>query len=174
VGVPNAGDERIGEYNPFGGSGSRAGRGARYLTYLIGSVKPLVDDRFRTLPGRDATGIAGSSMGALISLFAFFQRPEIFGIVGALSPSLWFADRGIFKLAESVPFRSGKVYLDVGCQEGAEALSDARRLRDVLRAKGFRSGRELRYVEDRSGTHHESAWGRRFRAALPFLLSLAG
>jgi len=25
-------------------------------------------------------------------------------------------------------------------------------------------------VEDKDGVHHESAWGRRFREALPFLL----
>ena len=174
VGVPNAGDERIGEYNPFTSPGDRTARGERYLDHLVGSVKPLVDQRFRTLPGSESTGIAGSSMGGLISLFAFFQRPQIFGVVGALSPSLWFADRRIFKIAERAPFRPGKVYLDVGGREGAEAVADVRRLRDLLQAKGFRPGEELRYVEDRSGTHQESAWGRRFRSALTFLLCPVG
>jgi len=174
VGVPNAGDQRIAEYNPFAGPRNRGGQGERYLDYLVGSVKPLVDERFRTLAGRDSAGIVGSSMGALISLFAFFQHSEVFGIVGALSPSLWIADRRIFKVAERVSFDRGRIYLDVGLLEGADALADVRRLRDVLQAKGFRSGRELRYVEDRSGTHHESAWGRRLRRALPFLLSHDG
>ncbi len=174
VGVPNAGDQRIAEYNPFGRRGNRAGQGKRYLDRLVGSVKPLVDERFRTLAGRDSTGIVGSSMGALISLFAFFRRPDVFGIVGALSPSLWFADRRIFEVAERFPLCPGRIYLDVGLQEGAESVADVRRLRDVLQAKGFRAGQELRYREDRSGTHHESAWGRRLRTALPFLLTIGG
>jgi predicted alpha/beta superfamily hydrolase len=174
VGVPNAGEERISEYDPFSGPGNHAPGGERYLDHLVGSTKPLVDRRFRTLPGSESTGIAGSSMGGLISLFAFFQRTEVFGVAGALSPSLWLADRSIFEVAETAPFRPGRVYLDVGGREGAEALADVRRLRDLLQAKGFRPGKDLRYVEDRSGTHHESAWGRRFRSALTFLLCPVG
>jgi hypothetical protein len=50
----------------------------------------------------------------------------------------------------------------------------ARRLRDLLLDKGYELRRELRWVEDRDGRHHESAWGRRFRKALPFLLRNGG
>jgi len=173
VGVPNAGEERIAEYNPFPGPGSPDAQGESYLGYLVGSVKQLVDRSFRTLPGRESTGIVGSSMGGLISLFAFFRRPEIFGIVGALSPSLWFADRAIFDVAKTAPFRAGKVYLDVGRREGPPTVADTRTLRDLLEAKGYQRDRDLRYVEDKSGTHQESAWRRRFRSAVAFLLSPA-
>ena len=92
----------------------------------------------------------------------------------ALSPSLWLAGRAIFGLLETVPFVPGRLYVDVGRQEGAETLEDARRLRDLLRAKGYTEGAQLRYVEDRSGRHEEAAWSRRLRAALPFLLSPSG
>jgi predicted alpha/beta superfamily hydrolase len=143
------------------------------VNYLAGAIKPLVDARFRTLPGRESTGIAGSSMGGLISLFAFFARPEVFGIAAALSPSLWVAERAILGLIETLPFRPGRLYLDVGREEGAEIVEDARRLHDLLRAKGFIEGLHLRYLEDHSGRHEEEAWSRRFRAALPFLLSPA-
>jgi hypothetical protein len=50
----------------------------------------------------------------------------------------------------------------------------ARRLRDTLVAKGYTPGQELQFVEDEHGKHHESAWGRRFRKALPFLLRNGG
>lgn len=171
VGVPNAGDERIAEYSPFDNPEGGPGRGGEYLSHLADTIKPLVDARFRTLPQRETTGVAGSSMGGLISLFAFFARPDVFGIMGALSPSLWFAERAIFGLLERAPSEPGRLYLDVGRLEGAEALENARRLRDLLRAKGYVPGVHLRYVEDRAGKHEEAAWGRRFRAALPFLLS---
>ncbi|MGH2579193.1 MAG: alpha/beta hydrolase, partial [Actinomycetota bacterium] len=147
------------------------GRGSDYVRHLAETIKPLVDARFRTLPQRATTGVAGSSMGGLISLFAFFDRPDVFGIVGALSPSLWFAERAIFGLLEAAPSRPGRLYLDAGRLEGAETIENARRLRDLLRAKGYVQGAQLRYVEDRGGKHEEAAWGRRFRAALPFLLS---
>jgi predicted alpha/beta superfamily hydrolase len=171
VGVPNAGEKRIAEYSPFEDPAGGPSRGGEYVSHLAETIKPLVDARFRTLPQRETTGVAGSSMGGLISLFAFFARPDVFGLMGALSPSLWFAGRAIFGLLEAATFQPGKLYLDVGRLEGAETVENARRLRDLLRAKGYVLGAHLRYVEDRAGKHEEAAWGRRFRAALPFLLS---
>jgi predicted alpha/beta superfamily hydrolase len=170
VGVPNAGEDRIAVYSPIDHPEGGPGQGGESVRHLAGTIKPLVDARFRTLPQRETTGVAGSSMGGLISLFAFFARPDVFGIVGALSPSLWFAGRAIFGLLDAAPFQPGGLYLDVGRLEGAETLENARRLRDLLRAKGYVRGRHLRYVEARGGKHEEAAWGRRFRAALPFLL----
>jgi predicted alpha/beta superfamily hydrolase len=171
VGIPNAGEGRIAEYSPFDDPEGGPGRAAEYVTYLGETIKPLVDARFRTLPGRETTGVAGSSMGGLLSLFAFFHRPDVFGIMAALSPSLWYAGRAILGLLEGAPSPPGRLYLDVGRQEGEQTLDDARRLRDLLRAKGYASSRQFRYVEDRAGRHEEAAWSRRFRAALPFLLS---
>lgn len=170
VGIPNAGKERIAEYSPFDDPEGGPGRGENYVRYLVEAIKPLVDGRFRTLPQPETTGIVGSSMGGLISLFAFFTRPDVFGIVGALSPSLWFAARAIFERLEAAPIHAGRIYVDIGRLEGAETLEDARRLRRLLRARGYVEGEQFRYVEDRVGKHQEAAWSRRFRAALPFLL----
>ena len=160
------GAARIGEYNPFG----EAGDG--YLDFVIHTVKPLVDAQFPTLPDRSHTGIAGSSMGGLISLYAFFRYPEVFGFAAALSPSLWFADGALLDLVARAPRVSagGRLYLDVGLREGEQTVALARRLRELLLAKGYEPRRDFRWVEDKDGVHHESAWGRRFRQALPFLL----
>ncbi len=173
VAIPNSGEGRITEYSPFDLTDAGAGRGADYVRHLAETIKPLVDARFRTRPQRDATGVVGSSMGGLISLYAFFARPDVFGIMGAMSPSLWLADQAIFAWLETVPCAPGRLYLDTGKQEGAETLEDARRMRDLLIAKGYLPGEQLRYVEDRAGKHEEAAWSRRFRAALPFLLPSA-
>lgn len=170
VGIPNAGEARIAEYSPFDDPKGGPGRGGDYVGYLAGIIKPWVDGRFRTLPQRETTGVVGSSLGGLISLFAFFARPDVFGILGALSPALWFAARAIFEPLEAAPFHPGRLYVDVGRLEGAETLEDARRLRRLLLAKGYSEGEHLRYVEDRAGKHEEAAWSRRFRAALRFLL----
>lgn len=174
VGIRHAGEERLAEYSPFDDPEMGPGRGREYVEYLAESIKPLVDARYRTIPGRGTTCVAGSSMGGLISLFGFFARPDVFGAVAAMSPSLWYAERAIFEAVEAAPFQPGRIYLDVGRREGEETLADARRLRDLLVAKGYRKGDQFRYVEDRAGGHEEAAWGRRLRAALPFLLAPAG
>jgi len=170
VGIPNLGAARIDEYTPFADAKVGGGQGERYLEYLINTVKPLVDRQFRTLPDGAHTGIAGSSLGGLISLYAYFRYPGVFGFTAALSPSLWFANGAILHMARQAPRLPGRIYLDVGLKEGPAHVALARRLRDILIEKGYDARSDLRWVEDREGLHHESAWGRRFRKALPFLL----
>lgn len=87
VGIPNAELARLDEYSPFLDKRSGGGLGDRYLDFIDGNVKPLVDDQFRTLTSREHTGIMGSSMGGLISLYAFFRHPKTFGFAGASSPA---------------------------------------------------------------------------------------
>lgn len=170
VGIPNAGIDRIREYSPFVDARNGGGMGDAYLDWLHHTVKPLVDHRFRTTAGPEGTGIGGSSLGGLISLYAFFKHPGRYGFAAVLSPALWFADGEIFRFVESVPYVRGRVYLDVGTREGEGTLANAREMRDLLLARGYRRGRDLMWVEDKGGMHNEAAWGRRLRAALPFLL----
>jgi predicted alpha/beta superfamily hydrolase len=169
VGIPNMGAERIREYSPFFDVKHGGGDGDAYLAYVERTVKPLVDRRFRTRPERAATGIFGSSMGALISLYAYFRAPDTFGFVGAMSPSLWFASRAIISYIESDGAPTGRIYLDAGSDEGAGTLRDARQLADVLGRKGYRQ-QDLRFVEVSGGQHKEAHWGERLVPALEFLL----
>ncbi len=170
VGIPNAGIERIREYSPFVDDRNGGGLGDAYLDWIEQAVKPMVDARYRTVAGPEGTGIAGSSLGGLISLYAFFRAPARYGFVGALSPALWFADGEIFRFVEPAPYVRGRIYLDVGTREGEGTLANARAMRDLLVAKGYRRGKDLMWVEDQGGMHNEAAWGRRLRPALPFLL----
>ena len=73
--IPTAGPQRLAEYTPFHDGRLGGGRGDDYLAFIVDTVKPLIDGNFRTLPNRRYTGIMGSSLGGLISLYAFFQRP---------------------------------------------------------------------------------------------------
>ncbi len=170
VGVPNAGRRRIHEYSPFRDSRHGGGGGDTYLRFLADTVKPLIDRSFRTHPGREATAIAGSSMGGLISLYALYRFPSVFGAAGVMSPSLWFARRAMLGYVQRSATIPGRIYLDVGLQEEPTAVADARVLRDILVTAGREPGRDLEYLEDEDGRHAEEAWGRRFARALPFLL----
>jgi predicted alpha/beta superfamily hydrolase len=174
VGIPNAGLDRIREYSPFIDAKIGGGMGDAYLDWLEGTVKPLVDERYRTIRSAEGTGIGGSSLGGLISLYAFFRPPARYGFTAVLSPALWFGDRRIFRFVESAGYVRGRIYLDVGTREGEGTLSNAREMRDLLLAKGYRRGRDLMWVEDKGGMHNEAAWGRRLKPALPFLLGGVG
>lgn len=185
VGIPNAGEARRDEYSPFKDRRLGGGRGDAYLRFLLETVKPLVDRSFRTDPARAATGLLGSSMGGLISLYGFFSRPEAFGFAGVMSPALWFARGRIMGYVAKRPPILGRIYLDMGNAEGAEPvkMEPWRRallarsttldgeLYALLLAKGYRPGRDIRYVVDEGAIHHESAWSARLPTALRFLLA---
>jgi predicted alpha/beta superfamily hydrolase len=110
-------------------------------------------------------------MGGLISLYALFSRPDVFGVAGAMSPALWFARRAIFSWLDGRETTGGKVYLDAGTAEGPRLLADVARLRDRLIDRGFRIERDVRCVFERGGRHDEASWGRRLAGALRFMLS---
>lgn len=187
VGVPNMGPERLNEYSPFVDTRHGGGQGDAYVQFLAETVKPLIDSLFRTQPDRETTGIMGSSMGGLISLYAFFRRPETFGFAGVMSPSFWFADRAIFPYIKKTLFAAGRIYLDMGTDEypfirpglrrrvkarfkSRRYLADTRHLYGTLLQKGYRPKEDVLYLEEKGARHEEAAWARRLPAALRFLL----
>ena len=145
---------------------------------------------FHTRRDREATTILGSSMGGLVSLYAFFRYPSVFGRAGVMSPSIWFGQGAILDFIREARAPRGRLYLDVGTAEGAGTLRDVRRLGRLLVRKGFRRQRgpgaasarsgsaerraalaaTLRYVEDVGARHTEAAWASRLEGALAFLL----
>ncbi|HEX6746209.1 MAG TPA: alpha/beta hydrolase-fold protein [Longimicrobium sp.] len=172
VGIPNT-PARLDEYSPFRDPGhNQGGRGDAYLDFVVSTVKPIVDRDFRTRPERECTGIAGSSMGGLISLYAFFRHPDTFGFAGVMSPAFWFGGRKIFDYVRKRPFTPGRIYLDIGTNEGREALGDARRMKALLEEKGYRTGHDLLFFVEMGGRHNERAWARRLHHSLRFLLGV--
>jgi predicted alpha/beta superfamily hydrolase len=170
VGIPNGEGNRLDEYSPFRDAEGRGGRGDAYLRFVIDEVMPAVASHYRVLAGRESTGIMGSSMGALISLYAFLRHPDRFGFVGAMSPSIWFADAAILELVAAAPFVDGRIYLDMGTEEGDAHLALAHEVHRLLLEKGYRQGESLFYVEEDDADHTEAAWAHRLRTALYFLL----
>jgi predicted alpha/beta superfamily hydrolase len=174
VGIHNT-DQRLSEYSPFPDRRHGGGHADRYLEFVATTLKPRIDRMFRTLQGRDETTIMGSSMGGLVSLYAYFRVPSVFGRAGVMSPSIWFGQGAVLDFIAEARTSRGRMYVDVGMQEGAGTLKDARRLGRLLVRKGFRrkprAATALRYVEDASGRHNEASWARRLDGALEFLLS---
>jgi len=159
VGVPHAGEQRMHEYNPFD-------RGDAYLAFIVHTLRPIINQDFRTLTARSHTGIMGSSLGGLISLYAFFRHPHVFGLAGALSPAFWVQRGLIYDYVRAAPFSPGRIYVDNGSLE-----NNAQGMYDRLLDKGYRADLDVKYVREEGGMHRESAWARRLPDALRFLLS---
>jgi predicted alpha/beta superfamily hydrolase len=168
VGIHNTA-ERLSEYSPFEDARHGGGDGDRYARFLIDTVKPRIDASYRTRKDRASTVVAGSSMGGLISLYAFFRRPSAFGAAAVLSPSIWFGGREILSFVQKARMTTGRLYLDVGTNEGAATLRNARALNRLLRRKGYK-GDALRYLEAPGAQHREADWAWRLPQALEFLL----
>lgn len=164
VGLPHTGEKRLEEYNPFVAH-ARGGTGEQYLAFIVETVKPLIDNAFRTQPDHEHTGLIGSSMGGLISLYGFFRHPDVFGLAGCLSPALWYSRGAIYDFVREAAFAPGRVYLDHGTRE-----NNAGRMAALLRDKGYIDDATLRYVQEEGGEHNEAAWARRLPDALRFLL----
>ncbi|HUG47626.1 MAG TPA: alpha/beta hydrolase-fold protein [Candidatus Limnocylindria bacterium] len=177
VAVPNAGDGRMDEYNPWPESdhlwhGRRVGgMGDAYLAFLTETVMALVEGSFPVSRAREATGVIGSSMGGLISLYALLACGDRFGLAGVMSPSLGWSDFRLLRLIEERGLPPARLHLDMGGLEWRGMTAQARRLRGLLLAQGFVEGRDLHYVEDPRARHDEGAWAARLPDALRFLLA---
>ena len=168
VGIPHAGDERGVEY-----AGARA---AAYLDFVADTVRPLVEDAFDAAARREARGIAGSSLGGVISLHGLYARRDVFGFAGVFSPAFWWNDDTLFPVVESEEPPEARIYIDVGDEEWNDGEDTRRsyvegfeRMTGLLRARGF-DDRSLCAVLEPGGAHHESDWARRLPDALRFLL----
>jgi len=167
VGVHNT-DNRLSEYSPFKHPRHGGGQADRYLAFLADTLKPRIDRLFRTRRARPHTAIAGSSMGGLVSFYGWQLRQETFGHAVAMSPSFWFGRDRLFDYVEARKLPSGRLYLDVGTAEGAEALRDVRHMRALLLQKGIRP-EAFSYYQHRGGRHEEAAWAHRVEDALAFV-----
>lgn len=175
VGIYNSGKSRINEYTPTKDARAGGGRADRYAKFLLEEVVPFVQSKYRVRRGPAPTGIGGSSLGGLASLYIGLKFPHIFGRIAALSPSIWWNQRSIVRLTrELTPEPRPRIWLDVGTREGARAVPDVEQFRDLLLQKGWRLGDDLSYQRVEGAEHNEAAWAQRVGPFLQFLFPAAG
>lgn len=176
VGIDNAGPARLREYMPFRSLQPIVVRvqGRRYPDFLVQEVMPFIARNYRIAVGPQNTGLGGSSLGALIALYTAIVRPGLIGRLLIESPSLWASNRQIIRESRSVKKWPERIYLGTGTAEAGNpdrdrsVVDDVREFDGILRRKGL-DERRLKLVIEEGGTHHESAWARRFPEALRFL-----
>lgn len=163
VGIDHGGTDRMDDYTPTRDARRQAGgRLDAYRTMLIDELKPWIDRHVRTRPEAASTGLGGSSLGALAALAIGLARPDVFGRLAVMSPSLWWDRRCVLDQARAIETRLPlHVWLDAGTDEGPGTLHHVRMLKNILLARGWRLKADLHYREVVGGRHTEADWGRR-------------
>lgn len=175
--------DRVAEYTPMRDKLRGGGNADGYITFIAETLKPFIDRTYRTRPEREHTGIAGSSLGGLVSLYAAYAYTGVFGRAGVVSPALQFADGAILEyVRHRPPTMPLRIWVDVGTNEGRDATSPAvtpyvqtvRKLVEIMESQGFERGRNFTYLEVEGAQHNEAAWAARLDQMLTFLFPAGG
>lgn len=173
VAVDNDGAQRLNEYSPWNNPQYGGGQGDQYVDFLVQTLKPYIDTNYRTLTGREYTGIAGSSMGGLISVYAALKYPEVYSKVGVFSPAFWFAEQPLFQYVQQHPANPAtRFYFVSGAQESQTMVPLMQQMRDALQSGGV-PATNLSFNTRADGQHAEWFWKREFSAAYQWLLAPA-
>ena len=156
---------RMAEYSPFSHENGDAGhvnaRGRSTMEWLLGEFKPSIDAQYRTLPDRDNTLIAGSSMGGLMSLYAALDYNGAFSRAACLSPSLWVHPRKSLRMLERARIAPDTcIYFDYGTQEMGNHPKNTEVLCAACSAL-LHKGVDLTFRLVPGGTHSEESWAQR-------------
>ncbi len=168
------GNERLSEYSPvdftFKNGERIKGKGKKYMDWLVNVFKPYIDENLRTLPDREHTAVAGSSMGGLMTLYAIAKYNKYFSRGAALSPSLWAFGTNLVAFIDSSKFAKDTcLYMDYGSKEFDRA-GIARKNFCAATSALIQKGVNLtsRIVPD--GTHCEASWERQ----IPHFMQVIG
>jgi predicted alpha/beta superfamily hydrolase len=170
VGVYNTGRDRMEEYTPMRDPKLGGGHANLYGRLLVEELKPWMDAHYRTLDGPKHTGVGGSSLGGLVSLYLGLSWPNVFGRLAVLSPSIWWGRGGMLQYVRHMhPEPRPRIWLDTGLAEGPSMVERCDALHRLLVRRGWREGADLKYLRVPDGQHDELAWAHRVEPFLRFL-----
>lgn len=169
VAIDHGDSKRIDEYSPYQNAEYGGGEGVQYADFIANTLKPYVDENFRTLPSRENTGILGSSMGGLIAQYTAIQYQEIFGKAGVLSPSFWFSDKIYQHVLDQGKRADMRVYYLGGEKESSSLIGQLQGMQATMDQAGFKKEMETILVTHADGQHSEWYWRREFPNAYQWL-----
>ncbi len=158
------GNCRLQEYSPINFENATLGKikakGNVYMNWLVKTLKPSIDENYRTLPDRKNTIICGSSMGGLMALYGAAVYNHVFQRAACLSPSLWVSPGKVLEMIARAHIRRDTcIYMDYGSEEmfnhaaNAEALISSCHLLLTKRVN-------LTFRIVPGGNHSEASWER--------------
>lgn len=171
VGIDNDSKYRLNEYAACSFENNKvkiSSEGKQYADFLVNTLKPYIDANYRTKKDVLHTFIAGSSMGAVISLYTMLQYPKVFGGVGIFSPAFWtckdlYVDAAILKNENLI-----KLFFYCGYKESESMVNDMNKMADV-----FSNKVDIKMYKTTSeyGRHSEKYWHKAFINFYDWLLN---
>jgi predicted alpha/beta superfamily hydrolase len=169
IAIEHAEKERISEYN-VGNTILGNGQGKSYIRFVTETLKPFVDSNFRTKYDRENTGIGGSSMGALVSIFGGIMYPEIFGKLMIFSPSLWVVPKIKLSFLDLHEPQDTRIYLYAGGDESETMIAHVKKFQKrLLNKEGFTDKMNVHLSINKDGKHSEIYWSDEFPKAMEWL-----
>lgn len=144
-------DIRIDEYT----FNTQTAKGSAYVGFLVSDLLPRVRASFHVCAAQTATGISGASLGGLISVYAAFEKPQVFGFVGSQSGSFFWDNESLVVRAQQTAKIPVRFYLDHGCPN--DNCDSNRDMNAALVQKGY----DVVHVEDPGAQHDWSFWKNR-------------
>jgi len=170
VAIDNS-ENRMQEYTPWKHKKYGEPQGKQYVDFIAKTLKPAIDAKYRTKSEAKNTGIMGSSMGGLISHYAAFQYPNVFGKAGVFSPSFWFSHEIIpFTEKHLAKAKNSKLYYLMGEKEGGNMVIDIQKIIHTIKTNGFPETNLASKISP-NGTHSEAFWRSEFSKAMLWLFS---
>ncbi len=169
IAIEHAEKDRIKEYN-VGKTVLGLGQGKQYIRFVTDTLKPFVDSNFKTKPDREHTGIGGSSMGGLVSIFSGLMYPEVYGKLMIFSPSLWVVPKLNIPADYDHGYEDTKIYLYAGGDESATMIEHVKRFKkNMIKSEFVADKMKINLSINMEGKHNESYWSDEFPKAIEWL-----
>jgi len=168
IGIEHGNDKRTDELTPYKNEKYGGGKADDYLEFIVKTLKPYVDNNYRTKTKAKNTTIFGSSLGGLVSFYAVLKYPEVFGKAGIFSPSFWFS-KDIYDLMEKSPTTKARIYFLCGDNESEEMVTDLNKMDRLLDRNRCYCLKLTKKVIIKGGQHYEKLWREGFENAYLWL-----
>jgi predicted alpha/beta superfamily hydrolase len=169
VGISHGAKYRLTEYNPYD---SKYGKeeGIAYVNFLVETLKPYIDQHYRTKKEARYTAVAGSSLGALIATYAAYKYPDVYGSAGVFSSAFWIGPDLYKEIGSHPANKQSGYYLTVGDIEGSHEAEDVIKMDSTLHAAGY-SLKQVPLTKINTGAkHNEKQWREAFPAFYAWLI----
>ena len=175
VAIPNS-PNRWQEYNPWDfvdqNGAEQQAQGKQTIDFIKNTLKPHIDKTYKTIA--ENTGLAGSSLGGMMALYAAMDYHETFSWVAAFSPSLSIHNNEdnnvLFTALTDKKLTKTKIYFDMGLVEYGDYDKVEQLHSQLKQAYGSQASKKLKLVKDDQGRHCELDWSKRFPAAIDWLM----
>ena len=171
IAIENGHEDRIDEYVLDADSIAKNASGKKYVRFMADTLKPYVDSVYRTKPEREFTGIGGSSLGGLISLYSGFLYPEVYSKLMIFSPSLWVNPEYDFPMMNFKYPYDTKIYMYGGEIEGSEMTERMQEFQQRMDNSENQYSVQFNFKMSMNpeGRHQEFFWSQEFPRAVEWL-----